>query len=181
MGFERAKIVTKTAVVGTGIKVSLAKVRGNTAKMKFSFSEQVAKTLGWSKGDKLEVLIGNGEHHGIIRLRKNNSVGDAELIHRKANKGDYYQIALGYQSMFVDRTEPSRWCQFEKIEDGYVEIILPRWADETAPAKKLAPTTIMSKPAPQPVRSAAVTSNLMGDPPPGRREMLAKVGSIAAE
>lgn len=180
MGFERAKIIMKPATVGTGVKVSLAKVRGNTAKMKFSFSEQVAKALGWEKGDKIEVLIGNGEHHGIIRLRKNNSVGDAELIHRKANKGDYYQLALGNQPMFIDRTEQSRWCQFEKVEDGYVEIVLPRWADETAPAKKPLPSPIMAKPAPQPMRGGAVTSTLMGDPPAGRREMLQKVGAIAS-
>lgn len=181
MGFERAKIISKEPSVGTGVKVGLAKFRNNTAKMKFSFSEPVAKALGWSKGDKLEVLIGNGEHHGIIRFRKNNSTGDAEVIHRKANKGDYFQLALGYQAAFVDRTEASRWCQYEKVEDGYVEIVLPRWADETAPAKKPVPAPIIGRTAPQPVRGAPVTSSLMGDPPPGRREMLAKVGSIAAD
>lgn len=177
MGFERAKIITKASSTGTGIKVSLAKVRGNTAKMKFSFSETVAKTLGWGKGDKLEVLIGNGEHHGIIRLRKNNSVGDGELIHRKAIKGDYFQMALGHQPMFVDRTEASKWCNFEKIEDGYVEIVLPRWADETAPAKKPASQPIMAKSV-QPPRGSSVTSGLMGDPPPGRRQMIDKIGAL---
>jgi hypothetical protein len=181
MGFERAKIVVKQAAIGTGVKVSLAKLRGNTAKMKFSISEQVAKSFGWAGGDKIEILIGNGEHHGIIRLRKNNSVGDAEVVHRKANKGDYFQLALGYQAMFVDRAEESRWCQFEQIDEGYVEIVLPRWADETAPAKKPAPAPIIGKPVVQPPRGGQVTANLMGDPPKGRREMLAKVGSISAD
>lgn len=177
MGFERAKIVFKAAAIGTGLKVSMAKVRGNSAKMKFSVNMAVAKELGWSGGDKLEVLIGNGEHHGILRMRKNNSVGDAEVVHRKASKGDYFQIALGHQAMFVDKTQSPAWCQFEKVEDGFVEIVLPRWADETAPAKKpiASPPPAASTPIKRP---AAVTGSLMGDPPPGRRQMLDKIGSL---
>lgn len=178
MAFERAKIVVKAASVGTGIKVSLAKFRGNTAKMKFSITKAAAKDLGWSTGDKLEVLIGTGEHHGIIRVRKNNSVGEAEIVSRKAMKGDYFQISLGHQQMFVDRAEVARWCQFEKIEDGYVEIILPKWADETAPKKAAAAPQALPT-GTQPIRKpASVTANLMGDPPAGRRQMLEKVGSL---
>jgi len=179
MAFERAKIVIKAASVGTGIKVSLAKFRGNTAKMKFSVTKAVAKDLGWSSGDKLEVLIGTGEHHGIMRVRKNNSVGEAEIVGRKAMKGDYFQISLGHQPMFVDRAEVARWCQFEKIEDGYVEIILPKWADDTAPRKAAAAAPASVPTGTPPIRkTATVTANLMGDPPPGRRQMLDKVGTL---
>ncbi len=180
MPFERAKIIIKQASIGTGVKVTLAKVRGAQAKMKFTVNETVAKSFGWSGGDKLEVLIGNGPDHGLLRLRKNNSLSDAaEVVHRKANKGDYFQVSLGHQPMFVDRVEAARWCQFEKVEDGYVEIVLPRWADETAPAKKPALLPIVSQQPPK--RGGTVTADLMGDPPPGRREMLAKVGGMAVE
>jgi hypothetical protein len=188
MAFERAKIEIKPASVGTGIKVTLGKVRGADAKMKFSFSASVAKTLGWADGDKIEVMIGNGEHHGLLRMRKNASVGEAVLTHRNALKGGYFALGLGHQPMFVDRSEPGRWCQFEIVEDGFVEIVLPKWADETGPTKqKIAvsplPNPLASKPPVQTAPAQAkrsVTSNLMGDPPLGRREMLAKMGEMKA-
>lgn len=181
MAFERAKIEIKAASVGTGVKVSLTKMRASVAKMKFSFSETVAKNLQWSPSDKIEVMIGNGEHHGILRMRKNNSAGDAEFIHRNALKGGYFQIALGHQPAFVDRAESARWCQFETVEDGWVEIILPKWADETGPARQkvaAAPVVHTSPQLMQPKRN--VTASAMGDPPPGRREMLAKMGEMKA-
>lgn len=182
MAFERAKIVIKPASVGTGLKVTLTKFKASAASMKFSVSDALAKSFGWSDGDKLEVLIGTDEHHGIIRLRKNNSAGDAVVAFRKALKGSYAQVSLGNQPMFVDRAESGRWCQFEKIEDDYLEIILPRWADETAPKRKavITPTPAAVDTAkPQAPRQNA-TAALMGDPPPGRREMLNKVGSLKA-
>lgn len=186
MGFERAKIEIKQASIGTGIKVSLAKVRGAEAKMKFVVSVGLAKQFGWANGDKLEILIGNGDDHGMMRFRKNNSVGDAEVVNRKSVKGDWVSIALGRQTMFVDRAETARWCQFEELEDGWVEVVLPRWADETAPKKAtqaLAGTTpIRSTTPPPPAKPSAssrvVTGALMGDPPPGRREIMAKIGEL---
>ena len=189
MAFERAKIEIKSPSVGTGVKVTLSKFKASSAKMKFSFSDAVARSLGLVDGDKLEVLIGSGEHHGLLRIRKNASVGEAVIAHRKALKGGYFALDLGHQPAFVDRSEAGRWCQFETVEDGFVEIVLPRWADETGPAKQkiasapVAPARPVGRPPNaevkhQPARS--VTSNLMGDPPLGRREMLAKMGEMKA-
>ncbi len=178
MAFERAKIVIKQASTGTGVKVSLAKVRGAQAKMKLSVNDALARTFGWADGDKLEVLLGTDEHHGIIRMRKNNSVGDAVVTYRKALHGGYVSIALGHQEMFIDRVEPAKWCQFERIDDGYVEIILPTWADETSPRKKPKPTMAPQVNVTAPSSGKVVTPTLMGDPPPGRREMLDKIASV---
>lgn len=182
MAFERARIINH-ASVGTGLKVSLSKPRTAQAKMKFSITPAIAKSFGWSDGDKLEVLIGTAEHHGIIRMRKNNSVGEAVVAFRKGpHQTSFVTVALGHQSNFVDRSEPSRWCQFEQIDEGYVEIILPRWADETRPNRPVvaAPTVNAPKPVAQPQQRQNVTSTLMGDPPPNRRAMLDKVGGIKA-
>jgi len=192
MAFERARIEVKQASVGTGIKVGLSKMRGAAAKMRISISRAVAIELGLRDGDGLEILMGTGEHHGLIRFRKNNSVGDAVVKFRKVVGGkEYVQISLGHQAAYVDRVEAARWCQWEKLGDdegGYIEVVLPKWSDETGPKKAattpgqsnvvVRPTTISAQPGAAPVKRAAVTANLMGDPPPGRREMLAKVGTL---
>ena len=182
MAFERAKIEIKSPSVGTGVKVTLSKFKASSAKLKFSFSDAVTRSFGLADGDKIEVLIGSGEHHGLIRIRKNASVGEAVLGHRKALKGGYFALDLGHQPAFVDRAEAGRWCQFEPVEDGFVEIVLPRWADETGPAKpKMSPVPVAKIVPPVPDRPARnVTASVMGDPPPGRREMLAKVGEMKA-
>lgn len=178
MAFERAKIEIKAATVGTGIKVTLAKIKGSAAKMKFSISTKLAQKFGWANDDKLEVLIGTGSDHGALRFRKNNSTGDAVVVFRKSVH-EYVAVSLGHQPAFVDRSESGRWCQFEEMEDGYVEIILPRWADETAPARRPAPTAPPAAAAlPSSAVKKVVTGSVMGDPPAGRREMLAKMGEM---
>ncbi|MDO9417005.1 hypothetical protein [Pararhizobium sp.] len=183
MGFERAKIDIKPASVGTGVKVSLKKIKGAQAKMTLTFSGNVIKQLAWAADDKLEVLMGTDGDHGIIRLRKNNSVGDAVVVMKKA-MGDhqYGVVQLGHHPRFVDRAEAARWCQCEALEDGYFEVVLPRWADETSPKKKPADAAVQTlSPTKLPQqRPASVTAGVMGDPPPGRREMLAKIGDIKA-
>jgi hypothetical protein len=186
MGFERAKIVVNSATTGTGIKVTLRKGRYSQASMIFSVKGDIALKLGWAEGDKLEVLIGTDGDHGLLRFRKNNSAGDAVVRFKNAMKGTRYaSINLGHQPRFVDRAEGGRWCQHEEVDDGYLEIVLPKWADETAPRKASAvqpPAPVKPLPSapvkPSPNRS--VTSAVMGDPPPGRREMLAKIGTVKA-
>lgn len=182
MGFERAKIVVNAAAVGTGIKVTLRKGKSGPASMIFSVKGDIAQKLGWAEGDKLEVLIGTDGDHGLLRFRKNNSAGDAVVRFKNAMKGiRYASVNLGHQPRFIDRAEGGRWCQHEELEDGYLEIVLPKWADETAP-RKLTPAQVVPKPivgAPvKPAAGRAVTSSIMGDPPPGRREMLAKIGDM---
>lgn len=184
MAFIRATIEIRPASVGTGIKCGLRRGKKTAAVLSFFLSTSVAKTLNLVNGDKVDVLIGDGPDHGMLRLRKNNSVGVAEAVEKTTGKGAFFQIKLGHQPMFVDRSEPSAWCPWELAEDGWAEVVLPKWADETHPTKRAKPAVTpapVSQPA-QPVKAReSVTSALMGDPPPGRREMLAKVGNLAAK
>jgi hypothetical protein len=148
--------------------------------MSFSISETVGTKLGWSDGDKIEIMIGSGEHHGLLRLRKNNSAGQVAIAQQKAAKGVWFSLKMGHQDAFVNRSEPALWCQWENVDEGWIEIVLPKWADETAPNKKQT-TQPAQRPAAraQPVRN--VTASIMGDPPPGRREMLQKMGEIGSK
>jgi len=104
MGFKTAVIAIKAASVGTGIKAMLRKQKAD-AKLTISLSERIGNELDWRDGDKLEVLIGDAEHHGLLRLRKNNSVGIAAVSHRKTTRGGWLAIPLGHQSVFVNRAE----------------------------------------------------------------------------
>lgn len=177
MAFELAKIELKAPSVGTGIKAGLKKMRSASAKLSLTFTPVAITELGWSAGDKIVVQIGSGEHHGIIRLQKNNSKGQAELAAKEAGKGGvYYSLPLGHQSLFVDRGETGRWCQWEKLESGEIEVVLPRWADETARKAVQRADPPQTRPAAQPTPAPArsVTSSLMCDPPPGRSALSQK-------
>ncbi|TPN11715.1 hypothetical protein [Mesorhizobium sp. B2-1-2] len=193
MAFVKATISFKPASVGTGIKCILRKGKASPATTSFSINATIAKQASIADGDGIEVMIGDGEHHGLIRIRKNNSAADTKADGRTTGKGAFFLIKLGHQPAFVDRSEPSAWCQWELVEDGWIEIVLPKWADETAPNRKRADgdrsvtvngvtkalhanagTTTLS------ARKQSVTAGLMGDPPVGRREMLRKMGEMKA-
>jgi hypothetical protein len=168
MAFELAVVAIKPAGVGTGIKASLKKIRGGQAKLSLTLSGDAFTKLAWSNGDKIVVQIGTGEHHGLIRLQKNNSTGQAEYRVKDAVRGGRYGVlALGHQPAFVDRGEAARWCQWEPIENGVIEIVLPKWADETG-AKRRRPQAGLSPVPMSPRPASKVTSALMGDPEPGR-------------
>lgn len=190
MAFVKATIEFKPASIGTGIKCSLRKGTKTAATISFSLNAAVAKAANIGDGDGIEVMIGEGEHHGLIRMRKNNSSADTKADGRTTGKGAFFLIKLGHQPAFVDRSEPSAWCQWEKVEDGWIEIVLPKWADETAPNRKRAggadikPLFSAEQPRQPPLKAQPatpknVTASLMGDPPAGRREMLEKIDKIA--
>lgn len=180
MAWERASVAIMPASIGTGLKISLKKIKGASAKMTVTLTGEAMKDAGWKDGDKIEVMFGTGEHHGLLRMRKNNSVGQAVVSERKAVRGGrYLTIALGVQDAFVDRSEPAAWCKWEKIEDGWFEIVMPKWADETAPrarqANRQPVDTNRSTGSPAP-RGKSVTAEIMSDPEPGRREAAEKIG-----
>lgn len=183
MAFVKARIEIKPASVGTGIKASLRKGKASAAKLVLSLSVARANGINIDDGDGVEVLIGEGEHHGLLRIRKNNSAGVAKAEKMNTAKGEYFVLRLGHQDAFVDRTESASWCQWERIEDGWTEIVLPRWAEETRPGRK-APEPANRAPALPTAAPIArvrqsVTSGLMGDPPPGRREMMETMSKAA--
>ncbi|TIV83805.1 MAG: hypothetical protein E5V64_06475 [Mesorhizobium sp.] len=202
MAFVKATIDFKPATIGTGVKCSLRKTKRAGAAISFTISEARASAMNLCDGDGIEVLIGEGEHHGLVRMRKHNIIGasdnaaNTKAEARTTGKGAFYLIKLGHQPAFVDRTEAPAWCQWEQVEDGWLEIVLPKWADETAPKGKTVFGTekradgganiktthsnINTKPLAPPTATAkrSVTASLMGDPAPGRREMMQKMGEM---
>jgi len=173
----------------SGIKATLAKYRNGPAQLLLSIGGEAFDALGFSADSKVEVLLGTENDHGLLRLRADKK-GQATVAQKKAPKGSkpYQTIRLGHQQVFVDRAEKAQACHYEKV-DGYFEIVLPPWADETHPTRK--------KTSPAPVEPAAerakpvapkagcvpafeprrpgrpkrnVTADMMGDPAPGRRE-----------
>lgn len=201
MAFVKATIDFKPASIGTGIKCSLRKGKASAATITFSINVVAAKQASIGDGDGIEVMIGEGEHHGLVRIRKNKSAANTKAELCTTGKGAFFRVKIGRQPAFVDRSEPSAWCQWEMVEDGWLEIVMPRWADETAPGRKKTDghsqtvsilaekradgslniktthTGINTKPlSALPKRN--VTADLMGDPAPGRREMLQKMGEM---
>jgi hypothetical protein len=177
MAWTKLIIQTKPASIGTGIKALL---RGKKAAiLTLNISRAEAVTIGLSDKDKVEVLLGDGPDHGLVRIRKNNSAGQATAEKREAAKGHYFLIKLGHQEMFVNRAEAAKWCQWEKVADGWFEIVLPKWADETRvkqPATQ-PPSAATAPKGPQErakVFGNGITSRLMGDPDPSRSALAQK-------
>lgn len=181
MAFVKATIEIRPASVGTGIKATLRRTKKAAAGLQLFISATRATALNIGDGDGIEILIGDGEHHGLIRLRKNNSAAVAKAERRATGKADFFVIKLGHQARFVDRSEAAAWCRWEMVEDGFVEIVLPKWTDDTAPGRRAAVAAPANR---APVAAATrqnVTAALMGDPAPGRRQMLADVDKIASK
>lgn len=115
---------------GSGIKVG---IRGRvTPRLFIKIARSVGANLGLIDGTPIEVLIGEGEHHGLIRIRKHDAgVAYVEDVSSRGN--GHFQIRLGRQARFVARTEAPQTCSWKKVEDGFIELKLPRWAAETGP------------------------------------------------
>jgi hypothetical protein len=179
MSFASHTVITHAdAAKGTGLGVSLQRTgRGRVrAQLVFSLKPTIAEQFGWVDGDKIEVQIGTDEHHGIIRLRKSEA-GSAPLAYRQSGDGrtrggPWFRLSLGYTPMFVDRSENKRWVLFEALEEGWIEVVLPAWADETGPKAKAdrprQSAGIAAVARPPAISSGELTSRMMGDPPKGR-------------
>lgn len=146
MAFVEIENVTKSpSAVHSGIAAGLAKLRVGRALLRFTVRPDAMRQIGWDANEAVSVLIGEGEDHGIIRLRKNKE-GAFRFFERSGMKATrYMMLSLGHRPEFIDRTEAAEPCQWEMVDADTLEIILPKWADETAPKKKVA---ISALPAP---------------------------------
>lgn len=143
MAFEEVDIVKGGASSGkTGVSVGLCKMRSAPALLRITISAEAFAKMEYDLDDRFKLLIGTGEDHGIIRLRKD--VGGQARATEKSLRGGltFYQIALGHRAEFVDRVEKAVQCQWEKVDLGTVEIVLPKWADETGSAKKVSISSV---------------------------------------
>lgn len=203
MPFVRASVTAKPSSIGTGVKAALRASKRGAPLLSLLVTDSMAETLGWAEGDAIEVLLGTGPEHGLVRMRKTED-GQVRLKLRKAAYGGrFFQLVLGAQSAFVNRAEQASACQWEVVEDeapGTVEVVLPKWSDETHPERKVKPAEANAAPAAPPALPSPppavpttgpirrlpgrppknVTATLMGDPPPGRRQMLANMGQMKA-
>lgn len=205
MPFVLANVKQKPATtIGSGVRVGLRYGLTGAPRVTFFLTSDRAAELGWAAGDRIEVMLGEKSDHGLVRMRKAED-GQVQLTARKtAHDTVFFQLQLGAQPAFVNQAEKAASCPVEVLEDedaGTIEIVLPPWADETHPDRKpragvmsatetVAPrpfhqTTVGSTPPPAPAARRgrppkSVTAGLMGDPAPGRREMLAKMGEMKA-
>jgi hypothetical protein len=159
----------------TGVKATLAKYRGGPAQLTLSITCPASSQAKLKGGKKVEILIGTGSDHGVLKIR-NSDVGQVESVEKKGAKSanPSHTLRLGHQAAFVDRAEKAQSCTWEMV-DGWLEVVLPKWADETHPSKQPKPKATMVPgcvPAYEPRRAARgkrnVTADLMGDPKPGR-------------
>lgn len=172
MPFESFEVQTPEKIkMGTGLSCSLKRLKTGPAQMALNLRPSVAAELGLADKTKLRVMVGSGEHHGLLRFTKDEQ-GSAVVLERVAGDGEeggrggpYFTIRLGHMPAFINRSEAKRWCVYELLDGGVIEVVLPSWADETGPnARKRAP----ADPPPEEPTPADRRRRLMGDPPPGR-------------
>lgn len=136
-------LVEQKAKIETGVTAGLRQIRADAPLMlELNVRPwQLTFHLDWTAGTILAVLLGADEDHGVIRLKADPS-GTALCRERNGGAGQhrrkYLNISLGRVGRFVSRPEPTQWCQCELVDDGWVEIVLPAWADETKPKPRAA-------------------------------------------
>lgn len=170
MSFTSFTVVTRPAATGTGFAASLKRIKGAPAVLTFTLREGVAAALGWGDGDVLAVQLGEEEHHGLVRL-KPDAGGSARAVRRVAGgraAGAYLSVSLGHVPAFVNRAEPKKWCQFEALDDGWVEVVLPSWADDTGIKRTRVALPSAATLMIAPRHGGGLSGRLPGDPPPGR-------------
>lgn len=80
MAFVKATIDFKPASTGTGIKCTLRKGKASAATITLSLNSAAAKQANIADKDGIEVLLGEGEDHGMIRLRLAVAGRDAKAV-----------------------------------------------------------------------------------------------------
>lgn len=133
MAFEEITVDEIKAETDTGLSVSLVKMRNAPAKLKVSMRPKALAAAGFGPDERLQPLLGTGEHHGLLRLRKDKN-GAVQLRRRDGPHGsEWSETSLGHRPEFLDRARKAERCSWEKIDVATIEIVLPDWADETRP------------------------------------------------
>lgn len=184
MTFSRIKCLLRQDTA-TGIKVTLKKFTTGGARLIIAVREDLFTVWDWSDGDSLEVWLGEGDDTGKIQLVKNNSWKDGApvAIAKTGGKHRYAKVNCGHIATLPDRSEKGAWCPYEK-KMGTITITLPAWARQglrgptmATPLASLREPIIDRQTSPRQDKISN-TAGLLGDPPPGRREMLKKIGEV---
>lgn len=141
MGFTVLNPILPRQHSSGGIRAELRKGRNQKfASLLISFSGPVRQEIGIVGDDvELAVMLGEAEDHGLLRMRRAES-GDAVTLtaHRipiRASGGEYHRVKCGHVPILVNASRPPLPCKWEKLDNGWLEIVLPAWADETAPKR----------------------------------------------
>lgn len=136
MGFIEFKKASDLSAVVAPVKASLAMAgKAKKAKFQLTLTNDLVADLGWDEEQNLQVMLGDGEDQGKLRLRASpdsNVVLTKHFIKRKnsARVASYFRVPLGHIEQYVNRREPAQPCSFQLADDGWVEIELPAWAKD---------------------------------------------------
>lgn len=143
MGFTLFKPADAVSQI-TGCRVGLTKYRNSkSARLVITIAGPLLKAMKLTGPARFEVAVGEGDHHGLMRIRPVSvdakGENDAAVITvqpRKARLGIFYKIDLGHVDRFIDEPHKPQSVHWEWIDEGWYEFALPEWADKTRPKPK---------------------------------------------
>ena len=137
MSFAPFIPVQKETAAMAPVKAGLRKRRGSSAaaRLVITIKSLQVEEWGWKEGDNLALLMGNAECHGLIRMQPDPS-GSIKLVSRTLKNSTFFVLNLGEVAEFVDRAEEPKGINVEFLDNGWVEFVLPLWAEETGPKAK---------------------------------------------
>lgn len=182
MAWTTYQPVTVAAPINSGVGATLRKGTKNPASLILAFYEDVAIKYNFHDAERIKVEVGDGEHHGMIRLIKNNSAQLFTTVKKGVTPGTkgktVYLMDLGHLPQFVDRRETKKACKVED-DNGYLVVTLPSWRVEPPSGK-----ATVAAPKGEPVKDVVATetpgkrSNLMEEAANFRRPSRAPVKSL---
>lgn len=130
MSFTRVIIQeAKAPATETGCRVSLYKLSQQPAKLRIIFDKAAFEKPGITADQSFYLEIGAGEHKGLIRMVPHQS-GDLAGRNRKRGRSSMrstVEFECGHIQQFVNRTEKACPTHWRRLEDGTIEIAMPRW------------------------------------------------------
>jgi hypothetical protein len=139
--------------------VTLSKmgVKGARPRCTVAIIAALAAEFKASDKDRFEVMLGSGEHRGLLRLRKNKS----GPIKPRALKGGGLFFNLGFIEQFGGAGQAKEFCEAAVIDPTTIEVTLPAWADGK-PKPSVAGTPIVTSLQRQTADEAAARRKRLG-------------------
>lgn len=134
MAFDLIDSIVSTGNERAPATVTLAFGKKGTARCFVTVRPDLMAAIGATEKDRFEVLLGSGEHAGLLRLRRNAKTGIVSPI-SKTKKGGWFRFSLGHLKQLPNRGEKRQRCNAEAIDDRTIEIVLPAWARPAKPTE----------------------------------------------
>lgn len=126
--------------VVSGCRVSLTRAgRATRATLQITLAGRIRDAMALHGTARIAVLMGEGEHHGLIRIRVAREGDEAALTvapTKSVHKTEFYRLRLGAVEQYRSEPAKAEAVNWEQLDDGWIEIALPAWADETRPKPK---------------------------------------------